>query len=115
MVIVILEDEKRIRTLLTAMSHAFVRNVTVIETDRVDVAMEALQEHPSALLIADYRLGGGMNGIIAINRAKDLGWSGRSIVISGGGRPPEDLPADTRFMPKPFRMEELRSLLTETK
>ncbi|MFT5467426.1 MAG: two-component system cell cycle sensor histidine kinase/response regulator CckA [Verrucomicrobiales bacterium] len=118
--ILVLEDEKMIRRLITATleSAGFKVHETCEGQETIDVYREAQTgEHPFDLLIMDLSIEGGMGGVESIGRIKELDPNVRAIVSSGYCDDPAMAnPAAYGFsavLPKPYQPQELVAMVRQ--
>ena len=120
---------ERKATILVVEDEAFARmyaaqlfeddGYAVIETDRAEDAMAALASNPGiALLFADIRLPGEMNGLALAGQARDLNPRIPVLLTSGYAQPVDlDVPRRGKFLAKPYTAQMLlqtaRELLAE--
>ena len=71
-------------------------------------AWDALRSHGPriALVFADLALQGRMNGLDLARRVPSR-WPGTTVVLTGGEPPAGPVPAETAFVPKPWRAVDL--------
>jgi len=103
-VALVVEDDPDVRTLAAALLEE--RALDVIEVERAEDALAYLQEHGSdvAMICADIRLAGQMDGVQLAKAACTL-WPTVRIVLTSGAETNglDDLPDCVTFMPKPWR------------
>jgi DNA-binding NtrC family response regulator len=112
-VILVVEDEGIVR-------EASVQELTdagyeVLEAESADKALAILEAGATvAVLFTDVNMPGQLNGL-DLARLVHKRWPAvRLIVTSGGGRvAPKDVPADGRFLAKPYRLGHLTTLVDE--
>ncbi|NLS00812.1 response regulator [Rhizobium sp. P38BS-XIX] len=111
--VLVAEDEALIRMMLCdALEEEGYR---VFEASCVLEAVAILGKHAIDALITDIDMPGGLSGI-------DLAWlvertckNTAIIVVSGGdAHASEKLPARARFLPKPYNLEDITSILANT-
>ncbi len=79
----------------------------VTEAASAEDALEVLDAQPGVqLLVTDFNLPG-MSGVALVDAARELVPALRAVVISGSSPDEIALPANTRFVPKPFTSAEL--------
>jgi DNA-binding NtrC family response regulator len=106
--VIVVEDECLIRMLLveTLTEAGFV----VIEAARADDALEILQSKASEVdvVVTDIHMPGQMNGLDLANHAS-CHWPWISVLMASGKAPPKpgEIPGNTRFLPKPYALEEV--------
>ncbi len=102
------EDEWLIRdTLVEVLTQASFR---VLEAEQGEAALATLQEHGPAidLLFTDIRMPGRLNGLELAQRARALLPRLAILVASGNWvQAPDDLPAGSLFLAKPYSFREL--------
>jgi CheY-like chemotaxis protein len=103
-VALVVEDDPDVRDLAAALLEE--TELDVMEVDSAEAALGYLQEHGSdvAMIFADIRLAGSMDGVQLAKAACTL-WPTIRIVLTSGaadGRL-DDLPDCVTFMPKPWR------------
>jgi DNA-binding NtrC family response regulator len=103
-VALIVEDEPYVRELAAALLEE--TDLDVVEVESADAALAYLKEQGGevAMMFADVRLPGGMDGIQLAKAACTL-WPTIRIVLTSGDHDAasEDLPDCVTFMPKPWR------------
>jgi len=103
-VALIVEDDPDVRELAGALLEE--TNLDVVEVESADAALAYLQNHGGevAMIFADIRLPGLMNGVQLAKAANAL-WPTIRIVLTSGdpGALSDDLPDYVTFMPKPWR------------
>lgn len=100
----VVEDEPGVRELAAALLEE--TELDVVEVESAEAALDYLQEHGAdvAMIFADIRLAGAMDGVQLAKAACTL-WPTIRIVLTSGvadGRP-DGLPDCVTFMPKPWR------------
>ena len=100
----VVEDDPDVRDLAAALLEE--TELDVVEVESAEAALGYLQEHGSdvAMIFADIRLAGSMDGVQLAKAACTL-WPTIRIVLTSGaaGDRLEDLPDCVTFMPKPWR------------
>ena len=103
-VALIVEDDPDLRDLAAALLEE--TDLDVVEVESADVALAYLQERGGevAMMFADVRLPGEMDGVQLAKAACTL-WPTIRIVLTSGdpGAVPDGLPDGVTFMPKPWR------------
>jgi DNA-binding NtrC family response regulator len=103
-VALIVEDDPDVRDLAAALLEE--TDLDVVEVESADAALAYLQERGGevAMMFADVRLPGDMDGVQLAKAACTL-WPTIRIVLTSGdpGAVSEDLPDGVTFMPKPWR------------
>jgi DNA-binding NtrC family response regulator len=103
-VALIVEDDADVRDLAAALLEE--TDLDVVEVESADAALAYLQERGGevAMMFADVRLPGDMDGVQLAKAACTL-WPTIRIVLTSGdpGAVSEDLPDGVTFMPKPWR------------
>jgi len=103
-VALIVEDDHDVRSLAAALLEE--TELDVVEVDSAEGALAYLQEHGGevAMIFADVRLPGAMDGVQLARAACTL-WPSIRIVLTSGtaGHRVEDLPDCVVFLPKPWR------------
>ena len=105
--VLIVEDETFARLYAT---HLFEdEGYLVIEADKAEDAIAALQSHPEiALLFADIRLPGEMSGLALASQARALRPDIAVLLTSGYAQPPDlDIPRAGKFLAKPYTAQML--------
>ncbi|HEV2564553.1 MAG TPA: response regulator [Microvirga sp.] len=100
----VVEDDPDVRTLAAALLEE--TELDVVEVERAEEALAYLQEHGSdvAMIFADIRLAGPMDGVQLAKAACTLWPTVRIVLTSGAGNDGlDDLPDCVTFMPKPWR------------
>ena len=103
-VALIVEDDPDLRDLAAALLEE--TELDVVEVESADAAVAYLQERGGevAMMFADVRLPGDMDGVQLAKAACTL-WPTIRIVLTSGdpGAVSDDLPDGVTFMPKPWR------------
>jgi CheY-like chemotaxis protein len=103
-VALIVEDDPDVRELAAALLEE--TDLNVVEVDTAEAALTHLQKHGGevAMMFADIRLPGIMDGVQLAKAACTL-WPTIKIVLTSGDprAGPDDLPDCVTFMPKPWR------------
>jgi CheY-like chemotaxis protein len=103
-VALIVEDDPDVRELAGALLEE--TELDVMEVESAEAALVYLQDHGGevAMIFADIRLPGSMNGVQLAKAACTL-WPTIRIVLTSGDpcAPTDDLPDCVTFMPKPWR------------
>jgi CheY-like chemotaxis protein len=100
----IVEDDPDVRDLAAALLEE--TPLDVVEVESAEAALECLQERGGevAMMFADVRLPGEMDGVQLARAACKLGPTIRIVLTSGDpGARWDDLPECVTFMPKPWR------------
>jgi CheY-like chemotaxis protein len=112
--VLIVEDEPLLRML--AIEVVEEAGFVVLEAGDADEAIALLESRPDiSLLFTDINMPGSMDGLKLAHAVRDRWPPVKILVVSGHARPRQaDLPANCRFVGKPYRaaamVEELRSL-----
>ncbi|MGF9764962.1 response regulator [Microvirga sp. 0TCS3.31] len=100
----IVEDDRDVRDLAAALLEE--TPLDVVEVESAEAALECLRERGGevAMLFADVRLPGPMDGVQLARAAGKL-WPTVRVVLTSGdpGAGLADLPEGVTFMPKPWR------------
>jgi len=100
----IVEDDLDVRALAGALLEE--TSLNVVEVDSAEAALNCLQERGGevAMIFADVRLPGEMDGVQLARAACKL-WPTIRIVLTSGdpGAQTSDLPEGVTFLPKPWR------------
>jgi DNA-binding NtrC family response regulator len=103
-VALIVEDDPDVRELAAALLEE--TELDVVEVATAEAALAYLQDHGGevAMIFADIRLPGAMDGVQLAKAACTL-WPTIRIVLTSGdpGAVPDDLPDRVTFIPKPWR------------
>jgi DNA-binding NtrC family response regulator len=101
-VAVVVEDEAAIRDIAVTLFEE--SEMRVMPCDSAEKAFATLCEHgdETAVLFADVRLAGLMDGIDLAHRVKRMWPHVRIILTSGYSSSETDLPDDVVYMPKPW-------------
>jgi len=103
-VVLIVEDDPDVRALAATLLEE--TELDVVEVESAEEALECLQERGGevAMVFADIRLPGDMDGV-QLARAAGTLWPTIRFVLSSGDpcAVSEDLPDGVAFMPKPWR------------
>jgi signal transduction histidine kinase len=85
----------------------------IIEADNGQSALDALERYPVHVAVLDVSMPG-MSGIDVFARARDSGWDGAVLFVSGFADPDDDARMDGQpFLAKPFRAQELRDQVAQ--
>ncbi|HEY6894723.1 MAG TPA: PAS domain S-box protein, partial [Rhodanobacteraceae bacterium] len=108
--ILVVEDERDVRTIATAFLRSF--GYTTYEAESGERALELLDEHPEiALLFSDVVLGSGMTGYELVREARRARPRLPALLTSGyeraAGDHDETAPADVDLLRKTYRREQL--------
>ena len=112
-VILIVEDDLLLRLLtIDILEHA---GFVVLQADNADDAVAILDARSDiALLITDINMPGSMDGVKLAHAVRDR-WPPIKIIVVSSSAPHSDLPAGSRFFPKPYlpdtMISEIRSLM----
>jgi two-component system, response regulator PdtaR len=103
----VVDDEELLRLHAAGLleEHGF----TVIEAESAEAALKALETHDQVrLLFTDIQMPGALDGM-DLARQVHARWPNVLLVITSGRRKPTraEIPDDGRFVPKPYRAEEL--------
>ena len=100
----IVEDDPDVRDLAAALLEE--TDLDVVEVESAEAALDCLQERGGevAMMFADVRLPGDMDGVQLARAACTL-WPTIRVVLTSGdpGAASDDLPECVTFMPKPWR------------
>jgi DNA-binding NtrC family response regulator len=100
----IVEDDQDVRDLAAALLEE--APLDMVEVESAEAALECLQERGGevAMMFADVRLPGEMDGVQLARAACKLGPTIRIVLTSGDpGARSDDLPECVTLMPKPWR------------
>ena len=106
-VILVAEDDDLVR--LIAADILEERGFSVVEAENAGAALEVLEKRPDVrLLFTDINMPGEVDGIGLARRVHER-WPHVLLVLTSGQREPRggDIPDDGRFIPKPYRAEQL--------
>lgn len=110
--VLVIEDDETLREVLTDLLLA--RGLEVVASARGDKAVELARQERFDLIIADIRMEG-MNGLDAIEKARELQPDVGSIVVSGFASEEETLRAVrlnvAGYLKKPFEVSDLMDLI----
>ena len=86
----------------------------VIEAENADEALTVLADCPDTrVVITDVRMHGSLDGIELAHVVSQRCLDAAIVVVSGHARPQEgDLPAGARFIPKPYILSEIRTVVS---
>ena len=111
--VLIVEDEPLV--LMDTADQLSDRGFVVIEASNADEAIFQLSNHPDiAVVFTDIDMPGTMDGLKLAAAVRDR-WPPIKIIITSGHRrvSKDDLPSDCRFFDKPFRADEVASVMIE--
>ncbi|AWN39050.1 response regulator [Methylobacterium radiodurans] len=99
----VVEDEPQIRALAETLLEE--TELAVIGCDSAEAALRVLQDHGGdvALVFADVRLAGAMDGLQLAHAVATLWPRARLVITSGHGVSRPDLPPEAVFIQKPWR------------
>ncbi|RKX90571.1 MAG: hypothetical protein DRP59_09660 [Spirochaetes bacterium] len=111
--ILVMDDEKSIRKLLTSMLTSLKHSVTAVENGKE--AVEAYKKNKFDLVILDITIPGGMGGLETIKELKKINPNVRAIVSSGYANSPV-LARYTDYgfsgaLAKPFHADDLKEII----
>lgn len=109
--VLVVEDEAIIR--MMAMEGFADAGFEVLEADCAEQALQVLESRPDVLvLFTDVNMPGKLDGVQLAQLVHER-WPGlRIVVTSGKGWPPSDaLPGDGCFVPKPYRADQVASMV----
>ena len=103
----VVEDEPEVRALAEAVLEE--TELHVVGCDSAEAALAVLQERGGevALVFADVRLAGRMDGMQLARAVATLWPRARLVVTSGHGDRHPDLPREAVFIPKPWRASDV--------
>ncbi|KAB1074951.1 response regulator [Methylobacterium planeticum] len=103
----VVEDDPEVRALAEALLEE--TELGVIGCDSAEAALNVLQARGGevALVFADVRLAGEMDGLQLARAVATLWPRARLVITSGGTVARPDVPAEAVFIPKPWRALEL--------
>jgi CheY-like chemotaxis protein len=112
-VILLVEDEPLVRMLGTDVLED--AGFAVVEAIDAREALEQLEEHPEVrILFTDVQMPGDLDGVALARIVHDLRPDVRLVIASGHARlQPQDLPDNGRFVPKPYRPDELVDVMRD--
>ncbi len=99
----VVEDEPEVRALAETLLEE--TELGVVGCDSAEAALQVLQERGGevALVFADVRLAGQMDGLQLARAVATLWPRARLVITSGQGIRHPDLPSEAVFIPKPWR------------
>jgi CheY-like chemotaxis protein len=106
--VIVVEDESLIRMLLVdVLTEA---GFDVVEASRADEAQDILHANAAEIdvIFTDIHMPGPMNGLDLAGHAQ-LHWPWISVLVASGKTPPGQVPANSRFIPKPYVLGEVVS------
>jgi CheY-like chemotaxis protein len=100
--VLVVEDDKNQRMLLSILLEA--SEMSVLECESAEAAMGLLDLHGPkiVLMITDVQLAGVMDGGL-LARVANQRFPSMHVIVTSGRNPPEQLPKEATFMPKPWR------------
>ena len=100
----IVEDDAEIRLLTTTVLEESELEIIEYESAEAALAIMLLRGQDVAMIFADIRLSGVMDGIDLAREAK-MRWPHLTVILTSGnaGERLEQLPPDVDYMPKPWR------------
>jgi CheY-like chemotaxis protein len=100
----IVEDDAEIRLLTTTVLEESELEIIECESAEAALAIMLLRGQDVAMIFADIRLSGVMDGIDLAREAK-MRWPHLTVILTSGnaGERLEQLPPDVDYMPKPWR------------
>lgn len=108
MKVLIVEDEALVR--FVGAEAAIDAGYEVLEAESADEALKILEQADEVgILFSDIRMPGSMDGLELAKVVHDR-WPKIGILLTSGDTFPDfaEMPDDGRFLPKPFRMENLK-------
>ncbi len=112
-VVLIVEDEPLVRMLGTDVLED--AGFAVVEAVDAREALEQLEAHPEVdILFTDVQMPGEMDGVALARAVHDRRPDVRLVIASGRVRlAPGDIPDSGRFVPKPYRPDELVGIMRD--
>lgn len=112
-VVLFVEDEPLVRMLGTDVLED--AGFGVVEAGTGDEALERLEAHPEVdVLFTDVRMPGSLDGVQLARIVHDRRPDVRLVVASAHARlRAEDLPDNGRFVPKPYRADEIVEIIRD--
>lgn len=108
----IVEDEFLIRMILAEALQDV--GYGVLEASNVLEAVAVLGKYKVDVLISDVDMPGGLNGLDLARHLRAYDHSVGILVTSGGHHCQDvDLPIGTRFLPKPYRIDDVLAVVSE--
>jgi CheY-like chemotaxis protein len=106
-VILVAEDEDSLRLLATDILED--QGFRVVEAANAQAALDVLESTPEVrLLFTDIHMPGPLDGMELARRVHERWPHVQLVLTSGQSQPcPEDIPGEGRFIPKPYRAEQL--------
>ena len=109
--VLVLDDEPNI--LFSVADHLRDEGLEVVEALDASQALDALTDHPDlAAVVADMHLSGSIDGV-EFTRIVNILLPKLPVVVASGKASIEDMPPGVIFVPKPYQLEDLSSLLKE--
>jgi CheY-like chemotaxis protein len=112
-VILLVEDEPLVRMLgIDVLEDA---GFAVVEAMDAREALEQLEAHPEVrILFTDVQMPGELDGVALARIVHDLRPDVHLVIASGRTRLlPEEIPDNSRFVPKPYRPDELVDVMRD--
>ena len=107
-VVVIAEDEMLVRTM--AAEVLIEAGFEVIEAAHAAEALDVLHSRGAAIqvLFTDIQMPGAMNGLALAHHVRG-NWPWIALLVTSGAMAPrsEELPRESRFLPKPYRFDQV--------
>ncbi|KAA2237876.1 response regulator [Salinarimonas soli] len=112
-VILLVEDEPLVRMLGTDVLED--AGFLVVEAMDAQDALAQLEAHPEVdILFTDVQMPGELDGVALARIVHDRRPDVRLVIASGRARlEPQDIPDNGRFVPKPYRPDELVGVMRE--
>lgn len=110
--VLIVEDEFLIRMLLADTLHA--EGYDVVEAGNVLEAVAILGQRQVDAVITDVDMPGGLSGL-DLARLMSIKHANVPVIVASGGHllQPADMPGDAVFVPKPYEMTAMTSMIGE--
>jgi len=103
-IVLVVEDDAELRWLTATLLEESEFDTVECESAEAALAVMLLRGHDVAMIFADIRLAGAMDGVDLAHEAK-MRWPHLTVVLTSGdpGERLEHLPPGVRFMPKPWQ------------
>lgn len=98
----VVEDDDNQRMLLSTWLEASAMRVLECESAEAAIGLLDLYGPKIVFMITDVQLAGVMNGAVLARIAKQR-FPSMHVIVTSGRNPPEHLPKEATFMPKPWR------------
>ena len=112
--VIIADDMREARILLCAMVENYVPDASIDSVDNGKTLVQKVKEGDYDLILTDYHMGQGMDGIEAIKAIREFNKKAPIYMISGSSKLEEALKAGaTGYLEKPFKSKEIQEITSK--